>query len=160
MSKEEPPTAKLQVEQGLEEAHPPEEPPRHTQKNSHCQAARLPPAQACLLARTREGSGQGRRDDQHPPYWVGGQQESPPTGSGGGTRTAKPFPETGEGAGQGQQATSSPTHIQVVWRREWTMTHVVRAARLRTCAKTITTSYLARGERRSCPHCKTTKVNE
>jgi len=35
------------------------------------------------------------------------------------------------------------------------MTHVVRAARLRTCAKTITTSYLARGGRRSCSHCKT-----
>ena len=71
MSKEEAPTAKLQIAQVLEEAQPPEKPPRPTQKISHCQAAKLPPAQARLLARTRA------------PDKVGGMNDTPPTGSGG-----------------------------------------------------------------------------
>jgi hypothetical protein len=98
VSKEEAPTAKLQIAQVLEQTQPPEEPPRHTQKVSHCQAAKLPPARARLLAKTRAPDKAGGMNDT-PPYWVGGQQESPPTGSGGGTRTARPCPETGAGAG-------------------------------------------------------------
>ena len=87
MSKEEAPTAKLQIAQVLEQTQPPEEPPRHTQKVSHCQAAKLPPARARLLAKTRA------------PDKAGGMNDTPPTGSGGNRKA----PRLGRGAAQGPQ---------------------------------------------------------